>query len=58
MTSKELLYIEDVLAHEKVMQTACSEFSNQVQNTELKSFLTMLSSKHQQYFGTFYSLLG
>lgn len=57
MSPKELLYVEDALGHEKQMKTACSDFANQIQDPELKTFIQELSTKHQECFGTFYSLL-
>ena len=37
MTTKELLYIEDALGHEKYFQTKCNEVMNQIQDQELKT---------------------
>lgn len=57
MSPKELLYIEDVLGHEKQMKTACSDFATQLSDPELKTFVQGLSAKHQETFGKFYRLL-
>ena len=57
MSPKELLYVEDVLGHEKQMKTACSDFAGQIQDPELKSFVQGLSAKHQETFGKIYNLL-
>lgn len=57
MTSKELLYIEDALGHEKYFQSKCKETANQIQDTELKSCVEQMAQKHQQIFQSFYSLL-
>ena len=57
MTTKELLYIEDALGHEQYFQTKCKETMSQMQDEELKSTLSQLSSKHQQLFQCFYGLL-
>ncbi len=57
MSPKELLYIEDALGHEKQMKTACTDFANQLQDAELKTFVQNLCAKHEQAFGKFYSLL-
>ncbi len=57
MTTKELLYVEDVLGHEQYFQTKCKEAMNQVQDAELKSCIEQMSQKHQQIFQNFYGLL-
>lgn len=57
MSPKELLYVEDALGHEKQMQTACSDFSSQLQDQELKSFVQGLSARHQETFSKLYSVL-
>ena len=57
MTTKELLYMEDALGHEQYFQTKCKETMSQMQDEELKSTLSQLSSKHQQLFQSFYGLL-
>ena len=57
MTTKELLYIEDALGHAKYFQTKCQETASQIQDAELKSYVTKLAEKHQQIFQNFYGLL-
>ncbi len=57
MTTKELLYIEDALGHEKYFQTQCKEAANQIQDADLKSYVEQLAQKHQQIFQSFYGLL-
>lgn len=37
MTTKELLYVEDALGHEKYFQTKCNETANQIQDADLKA---------------------
>lgn len=58
MTTKELLYIEDALGHEKYFQTKCSEVMSQMQDQELKTSVEQMAQKHQQIFQSFYTLLG
>ena len=36
MTNKELLYVEDVLGHEKHFQSQCRETARQLQDPELR----------------------
>ena len=57
MSPKELSYIEDALSHEKHMKTKCTDYSNQIQDAELKSYVNQLVNTHQQLFGQFYQLL-
>lgn len=57
MTTKELLYVEDALGHEKYFQTKCTETINQIQDAELKACVEQLAQKHQQIFQSFYGLL-
>ena len=57
MTPKELQYIEDALGHEQQMKTLCQNFANQLQDGELKSFVSGLGDKHCDAYTKFYSLL-
>ncbi len=57
MTSKELLYVDDALGHEKYFQTRCNEVVNQLQDTELKNCVQQMVQKHQQIFQSFFGLL-
>ena len=58
MTQKELLYIDDALGHEKAMQTAFENFSTELKDPELKTFVSGLAMKHGQCYARFLSLLG
>ena len=57
MTTKELLYVEDVLGHEQFFQTKCKETAEQLQDTDLKRCCEQLAQKHQQLFKHIYDLL-
>ena len=57
MTSKELLYIEDALGHEKYFQSKCKETAEKISDDDLRSFVSELARKHGEMFGSFYSLL-
>ncbi len=57
MTSKELLYVEDALGHEKYFQTQCSETLGRLQDSELRGLVQKLSEDHRQIFSSFYGLL-
>ena len=57
MTSKELLYLEDALGHEKYFQSKCKETASQLQDIELKTRIEQMAQKHQQIFQRSYGLL-
>ena len=57
MTTKELLYVEDALGHEKYLQTKCQETASQLQDSDLKAYVEQLAQKHQQIFQSLYGLL-
>lgn len=57
MTSKELLYIEDALGHEKYFKTKCRETAAGLQDSDLKAYVQQLEQKNQEIFKSFYDLL-
>lgn len=57
MSSKELLYLEDAMGHEKFLITQCQEAAQNLQDAELKQFAQQMASKHQQIFNRFYQLV-
>ena len=57
MTTKELLYLEDALGHEKYFQTKCNETANQIQDADLNACVQQKAQKHQQIIQSFYGLL-
>lgn len=57
MTPKELQYIEDVLANEQEMQTACNNLASQVQDAKFKTIIQDLSDKHRKCFDDFYNII-
>ena len=57
MTSKELLYVEDALGHEKYFKTKFSEAAEQLQDADLKECVSQMTQKHQQIFQNFFNLL-
>lgn len=57
MSPKELLYIEDALGHTKQIKTVCTDFSNQLNDTELSNFVQTIAQKQQQTFERFFNLL-
>ncbi len=57
MTDKELLYIEDALGHEQYFQQKCKETAQSLSDPALKTCVENLTTRHQQIFNRFYSLL-
>ena len=57
MTSKELLYLEDALGHEKFFQTKCNEVMGMLHDEQLRSCVQQMAQKHQQIFSSLYGLL-
>ena len=57
MTTKELLYVEDVLGHETYFQTQCRDTIGKLQDPELKNCVEALSREHAQLFQGFLGLL-
>lgn len=57
MTSKELLYVEDALAHQKFLKKCACKSSEQLQDAELKTFMKELETKHDTCFNKILNLL-
>ncbi|MBR2744141.1 MAG: hypothetical protein IKE01_02440 [Clostridia bacterium] len=57
MTSKELLYVEDALGHEKFMQTCSCETSKQLSDVELSNYVKQLETTHTNMLNKFLNLL-
>lgn len=57
MTSKELLYVEDALGHEKFMKTCSNKASTQLQDVTLSNYVKELETKHSELFNQFLNLL-
>ncbi|MBQ9460460.1 MAG: hypothetical protein IJU51_00875 [Clostridia bacterium] len=57
MTSKELLYVEDALGHEKYFRTQCCETISRLQDEQLKTFVQQLEQSHSTIFQSLYGLL-
>ena len=57
MTSKELLYLEDALGHEKFFQTQCRQTAQCLQDAELKACVEQMAEKHRQIYQNLYGLL-
>ena len=57
MTGKELMYIEDVLGHEKFMKTCALKTSNMLQDPALAGYVSQLEKKHTEIYNKFLNLL-
>ena len=57
MSTKELLYLEDALAHEQQLKTKCQDYAPKMQDADLKAFVEQLVTKHDELFGQFYQVL-
>ena len=57
MTSKELLYVEDALGHEKFMKSCSNKASSQLQDANLSNYMKELETKHTELFNKFLNLL-
>ena len=57
MTSKELLYVEDALGHEKFMKSCAVKTSAKLQDVALSSYMGELEKKHAELLDKFLKLL-
>ena len=57
MSPKELLYIEDALGHEQFLKTQCQDTANNLQDGELKNYVSQLVMKHDELFKQIYNLV-
>ena len=57
MSPKDLLYIEDALGHEQFLKTQCQDTANNLQDGELKNYVSQLVMKHDELFKQFYNLV-
>ena len=57
MTSKELLYVEDALGHEKFMKSCSQKTSGKLTDITLSDYMKELEQKHTELFNKFLNLL-
>lgn len=57
MTSKELLYVEDAMAHECFMKNCSCKTSSQITDITLSSYIKELETKHTELLNKFLNLL-
>jgi hypothetical protein len=57
MSPKELQYVDDALSHEQFLKCLCENTAQRLSNADLKNFVTLLASEHQELFGKLFSTL-
>lgn len=57
MTTKELLYVEDALGHEKHFTAQCNEIAKNLQDADLRNYVEDMARKHQAIFDRLFGLL-
>lgn len=57
MTSKELLYVEDALGHEKFMKTCSCNTSKLLADKQLSGYIKQLETTHTDLMNKFLNLL-
>ena len=57
MTSKELLYVEDALGHEKFMKSCSQKTSSKLTDPVLSGYVAELEKTHTDLYNKFLSLL-
>lgn len=57
MTPKEVLYVEDALAHSQFLQQQFQDAANSLQDPNLKQLSQQLADKAGETFRQFYSLV-
>jgi len=57
MTSKELLYVEDALGHEKFMQSCSKKTSSMLTDPTLSAYIGELEQTHAALYNKFLNLL-
>jgi len=57
MTSKELLYVEDALGHEKFMKSCSQKTSSQLTDPKLSAYIAELETKHTDLLNKLKNLL-
>ena len=57
MSPKELLYIEDALAHMKFMKDKCNHAASEITDANLKQLIDKLGKKNQKMFDSIYAVV-
>lgn len=57
MTSKELLYVQDALGHEKFMKSCSKKTASQLKDVNLSNYMAELEKTHGDLYSKFLNLL-
>lgn len=57
MTSKELLYVDDALAHAQLLATQFDNAANQLQDAALRVQVQQMAARHRRTYQKFYNLV-
>ena len=57
MTTKELLYVDDALAHAQFLTTQCQTAASQLQDASLRLQVQQMADRHRQMYQKFYNLV-
>lgn len=57
MTTKELLYVDDALAHAQFLTTQCMTAADQLQDAALRLQCQQMADRHRQVYQKFYNLV-
>ncbi|MBR1565700.1 MAG: hypothetical protein IJ649_02950 [Oscillospiraceae bacterium] len=57
MTTKELLYVDDALAHAQLLATQFDNAANQLQDSALRVQVQQMADRHRQVYQKFYNLV-
>lgn len=57
MTSKELLYVDDALAHAQFLTTQFQDAASQLQDASLRLQAQQMADRHRSVYRKFYDLM-
>ena len=57
MTTKELLYLDDALAHAQFLTSQFQDAANQLQDASLRMQAQQMADRHRSIYRSFYNLV-
>ena len=57
MTTKELLYVDDALAHTQLLATQFDNAANQLRDAALRVQVQQMADRHREIYRQFYNLV-
>lgn len=57
MTTKELLYVDDALAHTQLLATQFGNAANQLRDATLRVQVQQMADRHREIYRQFYNLV-